>query len=57
MDIGQKNGVELEYEPEYGGASYLEKQDYIIENQQKRIAKMPCITFWGLKSVIIPMKC
>lgn len=39
-DIGQKNGVELEYEPEYGGASYLEKQDYIIENQQKRIAKM-----------------
>ena len=40
LDIGQKNGVELEYEPEYGGASYLEKQDYIIENQQKRIAQM-----------------
>ena len=40
LDIGQKNGVELEYEPEYGGASYLEKQDYIIENQQKRIADM-----------------
>lgn len=40
LDIGQKNGVELEYEPEYGGASYLEKQDYIIENQKKRIAKM-----------------
>ena len=40
LDIGQKNGVELEYEPEYGGASYLEKQDYIIENQQKRIAKI-----------------
>lgn len=40
LDIGQKNGVELEYKPEYGGASYLEKQDYIIENQQKRIAKM-----------------
>lgn len=40
LDIGQKNGMELEYEPEYGGASYLEKQDYIIENQQKRIAKM-----------------
>ena len=40
LDFGQKNGVELEYEPEYGGASYLEKQDYIIENQQKRIAKM-----------------
>lgn len=40
LDIGQKNGVELEYEPECGGASYLEKQDYIIENQQKRIAKM-----------------
>lgn len=40
LDIGQKNGVELEYEPEYGRASYLEKQDYIIENQQKRIAKM-----------------
>ena len=40
LDIGQKNGVELEYEPEYGGASYLEKQDYIIENQQKRIAEM-----------------
>ena len=40
LDIGQKNDVELEYEPEYGGASYLEKQDYIIENQQKRIAKM-----------------
>ena len=40
LDIGQKNGVELEYEPESGGASYLEKQDYSIENQQKRIAKM-----------------
>ena len=40
LDIGQKNGVELEYEPEYGGASYLEKQDYIIENQQNRIAEM-----------------
>ena len=40
LDIGQKNGVELEYEPEYGGASYLEKQDYIIEKQKQQIAEL-----------------
>ena len=40
LDIGQKNGVELEYEPIYGGASYLEKQDYIIEKQKQQIAEL-----------------
>ena len=29
----------VDCEPVYGGVSYLEKQDYIIENQKKRIAE------------------
>ena len=39
LDIGQKNGVELEYDPKYGGASYLEKQDYIIEKLRQQISE------------------
>ena len=39
LDIAQKNGVLLECEPIYGGASYLEKHDYIIEKQKQQIAK------------------
>ncbi len=43
IDIALQNGVELEVEPIYGGVSYLEKQDYIIKNQQKRIAEKEAI--------------
>lgn len=37
LEIAGKNGVMLECEPIYGGASYLEKQDYIIEKQRNQI--------------------
>ncbi len=38
LQICQENGVEIDTEPIYGGQKYLEKQDYIIENQKRRIA-------------------
>ena len=39
LEIAGKNGVMLECEPIYGGASYLEKQDYIIEKQRNQIVE------------------
>ena len=39
LEIAGKNGVMLECEPIYGGASYLEKQDYIIEKQKNQIVE------------------
>ena len=39
ISICQKHGLEIDVEPVYGGVSYLEKQDYIIMNQQRRIAE------------------
>ena len=33
----------MECEPVYGGAGYLEKQDFIIENQKKRIAEKQAV--------------
>ena len=43
IDIARQNGVKLEVEPIYGGVSYLEKQDYIVQNQQKRIEEKEAI--------------
>ena len=37
ISICQKQGLNIDIEPVYGGVSYLEKQDFIIMNQQKRI--------------------
>ena len=37
ISICQKHGLNIDVEPVYGGASYLEKQDFILMNQQKRI--------------------
>lgn len=37
ISICQKHGLDIDVEPVFGGASYLEKQDFIIMNQQKRI--------------------
>lgn len=37
ISICQKHGLDIDFEPVFGGASYLEKQDFIIMNQQKRI--------------------
>ena len=39
ISICQKHGLEIDVEPVYGGVSYLEKQDYILMNQQRRIAE------------------
>ena len=39
ISISQKHGLEIDVEPVYGGVSYLEKQDYILMNQQRRIAE------------------
>lgn len=40
ISICQKYGLEIDVEPVYGGVSYLEKQDYIIMNQKKRIEEL-----------------
>lgn len=40
ISICQKHGLEIDIEPVYGGVSYLEKQDYIIQNQKKRIEEL-----------------
>ncbi len=40
ISICQKHGLEIDVEPVYGGVSYLEKQDFIIENQKKRIEEL-----------------
>ncbi len=40
ISICQKHGLEIDVEPVYGGVSYLEKQDYIIQNQKKRIEEL-----------------
>ena len=37
ISICQKHGLDIDVEPVFGGARYLEKQDFIIMNQQKRI--------------------
>lgn len=37
FDIARTHGLELDQEPEYGGRSYLEKQDYIIMKQKQQI--------------------
>lgn len=43
LEIAQRNGVMVDFEPVYGGSSYLEKQDFIIENQKKRIAEKQAV--------------
>lgn len=43
LETAQRNGVLVDCEPVYGGASYLEKQDFIIENQKKRIAEKQAV--------------
>ena len=43
LEIAQRNGVLVDWEPVYGNASYLEKQDFIIENQKKRIAEKQAV--------------
>lgn len=40
ISICQNHGLELDVEPVYGGVSYLEKQDFIIQNQKKRIEEL-----------------
>lgn len=35
ISICQKHGLDIDIEPVFGGASYLEKQDFIIMNQQE----------------------
>ena len=39
ISISQKHGLEIDVEPVYGGVSYLEKQDYILMNQQDVLLK------------------
>ena len=44
LEIAQRNGIaRWRSEPVYGGAGYLEKQDFIIENQKKRIAEKQAV--------------
>lgn len=37
FDIAEKHGLRLEREPEYGGRKYLEKQDFILMQQKKKL--------------------
>ncbi len=38
FDICERHGLHLDHEPEYGGRTYLEKQDYILMKQKEKIA-------------------
>ncbi len=38
--ICQKYEIPVEIEPIYGGKEYLEKMDFTIENQKKRLAEI-----------------
>ncbi|MBO4831383.1 MAG: serine/arginine repetitive matrix protein 2 [Oscillospiraceae bacterium] len=37
FNICERHGLHLDQEPEYGGRTYLEKQDYILMKQKERI--------------------
>lgn len=37
FEICEKYGLQLDKNPEYGGREYLEKQDFIIENQKRKM--------------------
>ncbi len=37
FDICKKHGLNLDEEPEYGGRSYLEKQDFILQKQKEQM--------------------
>ena len=39
FEIARRHGLELDEVPEYGGRTYLEKQDYILKKQNERIAE------------------
>lgn len=43
ISICQNRGLTIDVEPVYGGASYLEKQDFIIMNQKKRIEEKQAV--------------
>lgn len=43
ISICQNHGLTIDVEPVYGGASYLEKQDFIIMNQKKRIEEKQAV--------------
>lgn len=40
LRICAKHHIQVETEPIYGGKKYLEKMDFIIENQKKRLAEI-----------------
>ena len=43
ISICQNHGLTIDVKPVYGGASYLEKQDFIIMNQKKRIEEKQAV--------------
>lgn len=43
ISICQNHGLTIDVEPVYGGASYLEKQNFIIMNQKKRIEEKQAV--------------
>lgn len=40
LEICKKHGIEVEMEPVYGGVSYLEKADYIVQKLREENAKL-----------------
>ena len=39
IDIAKSHGLVMQEEPQYGGRSYLEKQDYILMRQKEKLAE------------------
>lgn len=39
FEIAEKHDLHFEWEPSYGGRSYLEKQDYILMKQKEKLAR------------------
>ena len=39
FEIAKRHGLELDEAPEYGGRTYLEKQDYIMAKQKEQLAQ------------------
>ena len=49
--ICEKQNLHLQMEPTYGGRGYLEKQDFIIENQKEKISVQKDIISENVKSI------
>ena len=40
LEISARHGLDIDMEPDYGGASYLEKADYIVKKLREENARL-----------------